>query len=408
MRIWAFPSFYPIDLPGRKWLGIFSHRQYKGLVENGAELSVIVPVLWRPRAPFHKLHFNWKQLSEFDYPDERTYDGIKVYHPKVSNMKPSKIFNKPYDERYIDCLAQFFKDKGITLDPKTDIFYSQWLSSSAIVQKAAHRLGIKSAILGIGDDVVVWPHNNANTLKAFQKVWSEADMRFAVAGYLAKEANKLTHKDLPYTVIRRGVEYTVFKPVTPAEKLERRKEFKLPEDKTVILIIGSPIRRKGWLDLFDALAKLKGTHKDIVLVGVHAGDADIDLDTEARQRDVDDIFMNMGEIDTETIYKLYNAADIFCLPSHWEGLANAVVEAMSSGLPVITTSVCGHPELITDYDNGMLIPLKSPDILAERLNELLNDEQLRKTLGGNARNFIVNKWGNFADNAKVLYEHLKG
>ena len=81
---------------------------------------------------------------------------------------------------------------------------------------------------------------------------------------------------------------------------------------------------------------------------------------------------------------------------------------MSSGLPVITTNVCGHPELITNGVNGILIDPKQPAILAEKIQELLANEGMRKMLSENARSFIVNTWGNFADNAKLLYQKLQG
>ena len=99
--------------------------------------------------------------------------------------------------------------------------------------------------------------------------------------------------------------------------------------------------------------------------------------------------------------------DVFCLPSHWEGMANANIEAMSTGLPVITTNVCGHPELIEDGVNGILVPPKQPKILEEKLRALLADAVLREQLGKTARDFIVNKWGNFADNSKNLYKILQ-
>jgi hypothetical protein len=86
MRIWAFPSFYPIDKPGLKWAGIFAHRQYKALIENGAELVVILPVLWHPPFPFAKLNDNWATLAQNAYPYQRIYDGITVYHPALNGQ----------------------------------------------------------------------------------------------------------------------------------------------------------------------------------------------------------------------------------------------------------------------------------------------------------------------------------
>jgi glycosyltransferase involved in cell wall biosynthesis len=340
-------------------------------------------------------------------PFKRDYDGVTVYHPRIANRKPSRIFSKPHPERYVEAIEHFFRSQGIKLDPANDIFYSQWLPEANFVNQAAHKLGVKSVVLAIGDDVVVWPYRNANTLDSFSKTWRQADVRCAVARYLAEEANKLVGESLSYQVIRRGVEYQSFQPATVEQQADVRKQYGVASDRFVILSIGSSIKRKGWLDLLDALAVCAPQHKQLLLVAVHAGDTDLDLDTEVAARNLQQHFLNLGEVLPNQVSRLFGLADIFCLPSHWEGIANAVVEAMSSGLPVITTSVCGHPELISSGQNGILVAPKQPDQIAHAINMLVADEHMRNTLGKNARNFIVNEWGSFQQNAANLYKVLQ-
>lgn len=79
------------------------------------------------------------------------------------------------------------------------------------------------------------------------------------------------------------------------------------------------------------------------------------------------------------------AADIFALPSHNEGMGKALVEAMYLGCPVVTTNVGGIPELVRDGEQGLLIPPRSPSILADTLQRLADDENLRRRLGQSAR-----------------------
>ena len=201
MRIWAFPSVYPIDRPGRKWYGIFAHRQYKGLISNGAELQVIQPVYWAPPLPFSHLDAKWKLYRNLNYPNFRRYDGIDVHHPRIQNYKPSRFF-KPLNERVNDCIIGFFRKNNIILDPKRDIFLSQWIPEAGFAQRAAHILGIKSAVMVIGDDVLVEPHKKKDAMDNFIQVWRDADIRLTVADYLGKEANSLTGEALSYEVIR--------------------------------------------------------------------------------------------------------------------------------------------------------------------------------------------------------------
>ncbi len=407
MRIWAFPHIYPYDYPGLNWAGTFSHRQYQGLIASGAELNVIVPVLWHPIFPFSELHKEWKQFRLYNYPKHRVYDGINVYHPRINNYKPNRFVKGTYRERYANAIINFFKDRNIELNPHTDIFYSQWLPSAVFVQDAAHKLGIKSAILGIGDDVIVEPLKKESNIQEFKQLLLEADARFYNADYLGKEANKIAGLNTNYTVTYFGVDYNLFKPASEIQKKQLRAEYHFPADKIIILTVASPLVRKGWLDLFDALEIIKNETIDFVLVGGYAGPKDIEIVMEIENRGLKPYFIDLGEVKPETLSKLYNTADIFCLPSHWEGLPTVVMESMACGLAVLSTNVCGIPEIVTTGETGILVPTKRVDLLTKELLLLIKDKGKRKILGNNARKFIVDIWGNANDNAAKLYKKFE-
>jgi glycosyltransferase involved in cell wall biosynthesis len=116
--------------------------------------------------------------------------------------------------------------------------------------------------------------------------------------------------------------------------------------------------------------------------------------------------MPIGEVEPARMNKIHNAADIFCLASHSEGIANSVVEAMSTGVPVITTAICGHPELIANETLGVMVPPHRPDLLASAFTRLMQNATLRSDMGSAARHYIVNTWGNYAFNAARLLDIL--
>ncbi len=406
MRIWAFPYIYPYDFPGMKSSGIFAHRQYKGLIKNGAELKALIPMPWNPPFPFYLLHEEWKQFAKYNFPKKRVYEGVEMYHPRVANMRPNRFVKKSYEERFIDAVVNFFKDNKITLDPANDIIYSQWTPNSYYVQKAAHRLGLKSAILCIGDDVILFPNEKPESLQRFMETWTGADLRFVVADYVGRLANKTAGADMPYDVIMMGAEYEQFKPGTVEEILQTKKAYNIPPDKPIILTIGTASKRKGWIELFDALEVLKQQNVDFFAVGIHTGAHEIDFASEIEKRGLSSCFLGMNGVPPETLNKIYNTADIFCLPTHSEGMANVVIEAMSSGLAVLTTDVGGHNEIVNNGVNGILVPAHNAEVLAEKLLALLKDKERRETLGAAARTFIVNEWGTFADTSKLLYSKM--
>lgn len=75
------------------------------------------------------------------------------------------------------------------------------------------------------------------------------------------------------------------------------------------------------------------------------------------------------------------ALDVFVLSSDWEGMSNALLEAMAIGLPVIATAVGGTPEVVMDGITGLLVPPRDPAALAEAIATLLHDPDLRRKMG---------------------------
>src|SRR5690606_8375069 len=82
-------------------------------------------------------------------------------------------------------------------------------------------------------------------------------------------------------------------------------------------------------------------------------------------------------------------ADIFVLSSHSEGIANAVLEAMACGLPVVTTDCGGMREVITNGVDGFVVPVRDPQAMADALETLMMNKTLRTTIGAAARPRII-------------------
>jgi glycosyltransferase involved in cell wall biosynthesis len=78
---------------------------------------------------------------------------------------------------------------------------------------------------------------------------------------------------------------------------------------------------------------------------------------------------------------LYAAMDVFVLPSHWEGLSLALVEAMGAGRAVVATSVGGNPEVVQDGRTGLLVPPDDHQALSDALTAIGLDRGLRISLG---------------------------
>jgi glycosyltransferase involved in cell wall biosynthesis len=79
--------------------------------------------------------------------------------------------------------------------------------------------------------------------------------------------------------------------------------------------------------------------------------------------------------------KIFPFAEFFILPSLWEGMPNAVLEAMAAGKPVVATEVGGVPELVLHGETGILLPPRDPDALARAILDLCTDPVKARTMG---------------------------
>ena len=103
-----------------------------------------------------------------------------------------------------------------------------------------------------------------------------------------------------------------------------------------------------------------------------------------------------------------NICDFTVLSTYTEGISNSIMESMALGIPVIATDGGGTPEIIIDGENGILIPPKSPQILAEKMTDLLNNSEKVEYLGKNAirqikENFSIDK---MIDEFILLYKQV--
>ncbi|MGI4788615.1 MAG: glycosyltransferase family 4 protein [Janthinobacterium lividum] len=142
-----------------------------------------------------------------------------------------------------------------------------------------------------------------------------------------------------------------------------------------LLFVGGDFARKGGDTLLDALGRLPPAlvHLNIVTKtrGVGEGVPNVTV--------WHDVAPN-----SETLLKLYSDADLFVFPTRGDCLPLAVMEALSSGLPVITTTVGALPEAVTHAETGWIVPPNDPDALAAALEALAGDSELRTRLSGQA------------------------
>jgi glycosyltransferase involved in cell wall biosynthesis len=179
-----------------------------------------------------------------------------------------------------------------------------------------------------------------------------------------------------------GVDGTRFSPV---ERDRRHLGFR-------VLFVGNLGQRKGLGYLFEAYELFRKPDSELRLVGIRGPGFDV----YDRYRSS---YQFTPHVPQAQLADIYRSADVFVFPSLAEGMGLVVLEAMASGLPVITTRH-GPSDLIEDQVDGLLIPIRDPHAIAAQLERLYRDPELRAELGRNARRKALEfSWDRYARKA---------
>ena len=188
-------------------------------------------------------------------------------------------------------------------------------------------------------------------------------------------------KGLKVTAIPNAIDTQTFR---PCDKKEVRQRLGLPEDKRILLFVSQKVtdERKGMTFFIEAMQRLRECHPDLcdnTVVALLGGNCDevaaqIPLPT-----------FPLGYVsDEKSIASIYNAADVYVLPSLEDNLPNTIMEAMACGVPCVGFRVGGIPEMIDHQKNGYVARFKDSHDLAEGIFWTLNATAGSDSLSRNA------------------------
>ncbi|MFB6318216.1 glycosyltransferase family 4 protein [Saccharicrinis sp. FJH54] len=175
----------------------------------------------------------------------------------------------------------------------------------------------------------------------------------------------------------------------------------------IILFAGSLIQRKGYMDLINAFSTISTQHPDWRIV--FAGNGEIDKAQElAKERKIINKIECTGWIKGPDLQQLFINASIFCLPSYGEGFPMAILDAWSYGLPVISTKVGGLCDVLNDGVNALTFNPGDIKTLADQLNKMISDKELRKSIAEESVRLAENDFNLVNINKKIgsIYDHL--
>lgn len=275
-----------------------------------------------------------------------------------------------------------------------DIVHVHWPVPHALFGWAARAGGVRRTIVQFYSIELRWVRHSLPVLRGFlRRAITSADYVVAISTSTAREVQAVA--PVPVDVIPYAVELPARGAATPAVRPA------LPASATrpfTVLYVGRLVERKGLAYLIDAIADMPaGRGARAIIVG--DGPDRLALEAQARARGVQDRIAFRGWVSPDDLDAAYREADAFALPAvvdrrgDTEGLGMVLLEAMTYGIPVVSTPLGGIPDIVEHEHTGLLVPPNDAAALAAALTLLATDAPLAERLARAGRTYALERFG---------------
>jgi glycosyltransferase involved in cell wall biosynthesis len=201
------------------------------------------------------------------------------------------------------------------------------------------------------------------------------------------------------TVIPNGLEIEKYD--IQIDVVKKKDELMIPQEKIIIGCVAKLRQQKGHKYLISAFVEVLKNNPDALLLLVGDGEERLNIENQINSLGINNNVKLLGN--RTDIAELLQIIDIFVLPSLFEGMSNAIMEAMAAGKPIIATNIPENRELIESEKNGILVPTKNFKEFAFEINRLIDDIQKCNELSNSAKNKILFKYDIGAISKKYIY-----
>ncbi len=175
--------------------------------------------------------------------------------------------------------------------------------------------------------------------------------------------------------------YNAFTPPDVRKKNIHRKTF-------TIVTVGRLVPWKGFATLIDTVVTLHTSYPHVTLTIIGDGIDKEMLEKKIQQAHAESYIQMKGALSKDAVYTELSCADAFVLFTSYEGFSHLILEAMSIGVPILTTAVGGNTEILRDMDNALLIP-HSTEHLEKGLRRMIDDSELRERIATEAQKNVA-------------------
>ncbi|MFZ3069219.1 MAG: glycosyltransferase family 4 protein [Microgenomates group bacterium] len=370
-KILVFCPYYPPHVGG---LESHADEFNKHLSERGCEITVFTPRL-PSSAPEQELR----------------YKNVNIVRFPAFEIIPNWFLPKFWQKKYKKLVNDIYQKEFDIIISRTRFFFTSIMALSY-----ARKRKIKWMHIEHGSDFVQLSNSLHSLIaKLFDYTLGRQILKKASVVVANSKASavfcKKIYRKRNYQVIYRGIEVDEIEHIPPSKDIVNKYKGILK-----IIFTGRLIDGKGVGDLVNAVSKLRIKNWILFIIGI--GPQINNLETQTKELKISDKVIFFGQNNKRELIGTLKASDILVNPSYTEGLPTSVIEAAICEKPIIATNVGGTKEIIGD-NSGILIPARNPSILAEKIEYLSKNQDLRIKMGHQAKIEIQNKfnWDNSID-----------
>jgi glycosyltransferase involved in cell wall biosynthesis len=345
LRLLTFSTLYPSA--ARPIHGIFVENRLRHLVASGEAVSTVVaPVPW---FPFASPRFG-RWAAHANTPVRETRHGLTIHHPRYLVIPKVGMTLAPWLlYRATLPIVRRLCAEG----PRPDAIDAHYLYPDGVAASwIGQALNLPVVITARGTDVTLIPRYRLPRA-LIQRAIRDAAALVTVSGALKQALVGLGAPDNKVTVLRNGVETTLFHP--PEDRAAARAALRLTQP--TLMSVGWLIERKGHHRIIEAMPALPG----YTLLIVGEGPERANLAALIERLGLADRVRLLGARPHTELPMLYGVADALVLASSREGWANVLLEAMACGTPVIASNIWGNPEVVRSSDAGVIMSHNTPE-----------------------------------------------
>ncbi len=379
MKIYSLTTTYPESSDSTTHQ--FVHILNKELVKLGFDIKTIIP---HSKGLAKREEIDGVRIKRFRYLPENSEIGSTsitdlIKTSKVGFLKVTILMTCFFISTFFECLKE-----------KPDILHGHWAFPGGFIAVVLSNLFRKKSVVTI--------HGGFSILKKFKLLRKIVIYSLNKSSYIITNSNYTKNKFIEMGLKNEKI-VRIFVPPNFVEKesnIDSLEKFRARFTETsnkIILFVGGLREVKGIEYLIKSLLEIKNTKVHLVIVGY--GILLEDLKNLVKSQGLEKKVTFFGAATPQEVANLYAISDVFVLPSiidsagFTEAMGLVIPEAMKSGLPVVASSVGGIVDIIEDGANGLLVEQKNPKAIANAIDLILSDEELKKKIIENSKKTVV-------------------